>query len=350
MRVQEQPEARLLQALYRQEKAAEFKRRKSSHGVARPEHRGLHMPVSNHGGMAAMDLAARPEFGKLGTPKRESPEVEVTLGPKAADPAAAATSVGEGMLLDAYWGSFGSASMHALVRSLSSNRSMLEVVIDTDDRVQITNTRDYPWRCICSLLITAPDATNWIGTAWLVSPRLLLTAGHCVYMHNQGGWAQQIEVIPGRHGGERPFQSCVATDFRSVQGWTENRDREYDYAAILLPENCRYGDQLGWFGYTVKGDDELENLMVNLSGYPGDKPPGTQWFHKRTLTDMDTRVLTYDIDTAGGQSGAPVWFKTDDGSRYGVGIHTNGDVAGNSATRIIREVFDNIAQWVAEVP
>jgi glutamyl endopeptidase len=226
----------------------------------------------------------------------------------------------------------------------------MEVVIGDDDRTQVGNTNQYPWRCIASLLITASDGTSWIGTGWLVSPRLLLTAGHCVYMHNQGGWASQIEVIPGRNADDRPFSSCIATNFRTVQAWMSDKDRNYDYAAILLPENCRYGDQLGWFGYTVKGDDELTSLKSNLSGYPGDKPAGTQWFHSRTLTDVDERVLTYDIDSAGGQSGAPVWMRTQDGSRYGIGIHTNGDLAGNSATRINQEVFNNISSWIAEVP
>jgi V8-like Glu-specific endopeptidase len=342
-----------LQSLYQQEKAAEVKRRKVARIATRREagdtDRGRHTSVSNRG---TTGLTSVPEFGELGKPLplQRTPEVELPLGHKAAQIETAAATVDEGVLLDAYWGSFGSASTRALLRSQAGSRSLLEVVIGTDDRVQITNTGDYPWRCICSLLLTAADGTNWIGTGWLVSPRLLLTAGHCVYMHNQGGWVQQIEVLPGRNADERPFGSCIATDFRSVQGWTENTDREYDYGAILLPADCRYGDQLGWFGYSIKSDDELQGLTVNLSGYPGDKPAGTQWFHKRALTDTDDRVLTYDIDTAGGQSGAPVWFKTDDGSRYGVGIHTNGDVAGNSATRITREVFDNLAQWVTEVP
>ena len=59
---------------------------------------------------------------------------------------------------------------------------------------------------------------------------------------------------------------------------------------------------------------------------------------------------TVEIDTAGGQSGAPVWMKMADGSRLGVGVHTNGAVTGNSATRICQPVFDNITAWKASVP
>jgi V8-like Glu-specific endopeptidase len=256
----------------------------------------------------------------------------------------------ESVLLDAYWASYGDASTRALLRSQPEDTSILEVVIGADDRQEITITTQYPWRAICSLLMTAGDGSRWIGTGWLVGPRTLVTAGHCVYMHQHGGWVSQIEVIPGRRGAERPFGSVMATAFRSVRGWTEKRDRAYDYGAILLPEGQRIGDDLGWFGFAVRGDEGLTAAWVNISGYPGDKPTGTQWFHAKEIADIDERVLTYVIDTAGGQSGAPVWIKLSDGSRYGVGIHTNGAVTGNSATRICQPVFDNIKAWRMAAP
>ena len=226
----------------------------------------------------------------------------------------------------------------------------MEVVIGTDERSQVGDTSVYPWRSIASLRITAQDGTGWIGTGWLVGPRILLTAGHCVYMSDHGGWAQQIEVIPGRQGDNFPFQSCIATELRSVHGWIDSGKSEFDYGAILLPEANRYGDQLGWFGYQVRSDDNLNNLTVNISGYPGDKPNGTQWFLSGPIKNESERNFSYDIDTAGGQSGAPVWVFQNDGNRYGVGIHTNGALDGNSATRITQEVFDNVTAWRNEAP
>jgi V8-like Glu-specific endopeptidase len=153
--------------------------------------------------------------------------------------------IDEELLLDAYWASFGNAETRAAMRSPQIRDGLLEVVIGDDDRVEISKTDQYPWRSIASLLITAADGSHWIGTAWLVSPRLMLTAGHCVYIHDRGGWVRQIEVIPGRHGSERPNGSCTVTDFRSVQGWTQDANRNFDYAALLLPEDCRLGDRLG---------------------------------------------------------------------------------------------------------
>jgi glutamyl endopeptidase len=335
-----------IQMLYQQERASDTTqgRRRAGPRAVRAS-ASLHTPVSS----PSFEALARPAFGQHGPPRPETREVESRpLTRRPAPPSVRARGIDESKLLDAYWASFGDPGTRALLRS-REDRSVLEVVIGADDRVEVGNTNEYPWRCIASLLMTAADGTNWIGTGWLVGPRILLTAGHCVFMADHGGWVSQMEVIPGRRGDERPFGSCMAMAFRSVIGWTESNDREFDYGAILLPADCRYGDQLGRFGYEVRADDDLENVLVNLSGYPGDKPVGTQWFHKNTITATDDRVITYQLDTAGGQSGAPVWVKREDG-RYGVGIHTNGAVTGNSATRITQEVYDNITAWKNEVP
>jgi len=222
-----------------------------------------------------------------------------------------------------------------------------EVLIGYDDRVQVSQTRQYPWRCICALEITAADGTRWIGTGFFVGPRTVLTAGHCVYIHGRGGWARSIRLVPGANGSEAPFGALSSGDLRSVRGWTEKRLRTHDYGAIILPRSYTTGEQIGWFGYVNLPDVELSQAIVNLSGYPGDKPPKTQWFHGREVTRIDKRTLTYLIDTMGGQSGSPVW-RIKDGQRHVVGIHTNGDESGNSATRVCDPVVANIKRWIEE--
>ncbi|RYF71781.1 MAG: serine protease [Cytophagaceae bacterium] len=236
----------------------------------------------------------------------------------------------------------------AFFASYDVDETATEVIIGTDDRVRIANTTIYPYRAICALRITAADGTRWIGTGWMVGPRTVITAGHCVFLHNNGGWARSIEVIPGLNDATRPYGSAVGTVLRSVKGWTESKKREYDYGAIILPANSRLGDRVGYFGYAVRDTNFLMGSVLNLSGYPGDKAGGSQqWFMARTPRSLTDRVITYDIDTMGGQSGAPVWIKVGE-QRYCVGIHTNGHTSGNSATRIVQDVFNNIKNWKAE--
>ncbi|ARK12092.1 trypsin-like serine peptidase [Fibrivirga algicola] len=235
----------------------------------------------------------------------------------------------------------------AFFASYDVDETVNEVIIGTDDRVRITNTTVYPYRAICALRITAADGTRWIGTGWMVGPRTVITAGHCVFLHNNGGWARSIEVIPGLNDAARPYGSATGTMLRSVKGWTDSKKRDYDYGAIILPANSRLGDRVGYFGYAVRDNSYLMGSVLNLSGYPGDKGGNQQWFMARTPRSLTDRVITYEIDTMGGQSGAPVWIKVGE-QRYCVGIHTNGHSSGNSATRIVQDVFNNIKNWKAE--
>jgi V8-like Glu-specific endopeptidase len=223
--------------------------------------------------------------------------------------------------------------------------AILEVVIGTDDRIQIQATKTVPWSRICSLLITTRTGQQFIGTGFLVSPGTVITAGHCVYMHRFGGWAARVQVIPGRNADAKPFGECTSTAFRSVRGWVDGESRDHDYGAIILPRSFHAQTRpLGAFGFAVLQNQELNGKWINTAGYPGDKPRGTMWWHARQVKALTARTIVYDIDTAGGQSGSAVWLKRD-GRRIVVGIHTNGSPAGNSATRITTPVFNNLRRW-----
>lgn len=291
-----------------------------------------------------------PEYGEEGAPPVIETDLEIELvegyDESILEMDREEAQADEARLLDAWYAEFADPATIALVQQQPGlSQTVAEVVIGRDDRVQITNTTAYPWRTICSLIITARDGSRWIGTGWLVGPRTVITAGHCVYMHRRGGWTRSIEVIPGRNGSRRPYGSCTSASFRSVKGWARKKKRSHDYGAIILPRNCAYGNRLGYFGYANLRS--LLGLKVNLSGYPGDKPRGTQWWHARRIKWVTPRTIVYNIDTAGGQSGAPVW-RLRRGKRHVVGIHTNGSASGNSATRITKPVFKNIKRWKKE--
>ena len=231
-----------------------------------------------------------------------------------------------------------------------------DILLAGDQRMRVTNYLQYPWRCVCSLLITAANGSTRIGTGWLAAQRLVVTAGHCIHMADEGGWAARVEVIPGRNGGERPYGSAVAgpSDLRSVPGWTDAEDPDFDYGAILLPAQQRFGAQLGWFGWAPRTDAEVWAATLNVAGYPGDggrtHEEGTQWYASGGALEMGARQMTYAIATSPGQGGAPVWLMTDGGERYCVAIHTWAGGAAHGGTRVTREVYDNIAQWAAQAP
>lgn len=225
----------------------------------------------------------------------------------------------------------------------------IETVHGPDNRIQITNTAIYPWRAIASLLITAADNSMWIGTGWFIGPHTLMTAGHVVFIKNSGvpgrdGWVKKIQVMPGRNVSTLPYGSVTTSNFRSVTGWTNNGDENFDYGAIIIPTNL--GNTTGWFGFGVYSDSDLTSAVGNISGYPGDKPSGTQWYDAHRIASVNSRKVFYDIDTAGGQSGSAV-YRIIGGNRMAVAIHAYGGATTNSGTRIGLDVYNNMVAWKA---
>lgn len=220
----------------------------------------------------------------------------------------------------------------------------IEVIIGTDDRLRITPTTQIPWRRICALRITFPSGATYRGSGFLIGPRTVTTAGHCVYLHNQGGWARRVEVIPGCNGSTRPFGQAVSSSLRSVVGWVTNKKPEYDFGCIVLPSGSFGGSNLGSFGFASFDAAKLLAQPAVLAGYPGDKPFAELWGMARKIKTVTAKTLIYDIDSMGGQSGAPVYIMRN-GQRYVVGIHNYGAAAGNSATRVTPEVFQRLLAW-----
>ncbi|HEY0739370.1 MAG TPA: serine protease [Herpetosiphonaceae bacterium] len=209
-------------------------------------------------------------------------------------------------------------------------------VIGTDNRVRITGTTSFPYRAIAHI-------TSSIGgcTGWLIDANTVVTAGHC--LHN-GSWASNVRVYPGRNGSSTPYGSCGASRLFSVTGWTSSRSPEYDYGAIKL--NCSVGNQTGWFGYRWQSAS-LTGQATNLAGYPGDKAYATLWRDNDTVRITQDRRLFYANDTAGGQSGSPVWNSGGNCSTCGIAIHAYGVGSNgyNGGTRITEAVFNNLTSW-----
>lgn len=236
-------------------------------------------------------------------------------------------------------------------------RNVFESLLtDVDRRKQILETDLLPWRMLCSLDIVSQNGLGYVGTGWFAGPRTLITAGHCVYDEIElGGWARQITVIPGRNGDSGSLGTAVSSRFSTTDRWLEAQDADYDYAAIHLSEDLGAG--IGSFGIGTLPDAELQNRLLNISGYPVSPGNGKfQYFHANRVKAVTARRVFYDIDTMGGQSGAPVWTYLDDNltNPVVVGIHAYGvggvpaglNVQANSGPRILPEVLEVIREWI----
>ncbi len=228
-------------------------------------------------------------------------------------------------------------------------------VVGSDDRHQIGNTRKYPFRAICALLMTGQNGSQSIGTGWFAGPNLIVTAGHNLFdneaIGRNSGWIRQVQVWPGRNG-DSTFETEIAdTSQLGVSDEWRNRspNRELlDYGVIRLKNGL--GKKLGWFGLKYWPSEQLQGKEFNVVGYPAAQrgiAPFTMWYDIGSITQARQKTIEYTMDTTPGESGSPViaWVQDQSGggSMVVVGIHNYGMGSFNQATRITPAVLNSIS-------
>lgn len=226
----------------------------------------------------------------------------------------------------------------------AGDQSLFKVVLGADDRKPAGDTRNYPARVIAQLVTVTRDGAEFAATGCFVAPQTLLTAAHALYIHTDNpqrqGMVREVTVIPGRMGlNGFPFGHYTVgpQNLYVPQQWA-SASIAHDYALVYVPP---LPVDLGVMRTVALNDEQLRGLEVFISGYPLDKPPGTQWYDTRRITAVASTELFYDIDSEIGDSGAPI-FAYREGVAYVVGVHRYGTNQRNFGTRITGEVLADI--------
>lgn len=230
----------------------------------------------------------------------------------------------------------------------------VESASNPNDRRQVQNVGLQPFSRICDLLIRARDGSLHTGTGWFISPRTVVTAGHCLFVADPDsparGFVTSVTVMPARRGETNEAQSlfgwAVAPQgsFRVHDNWQLHGDRDFDYGAIILPPETPLGARTGAFIYGHF--NQLDETAPFFSGYPDDVPEGTQWFEQNLIKEVNARRVFYDIFTFRGTSGSPLFFRTQQAGIVACAIHGFGDSPLNSGVRINLEVRDQLNAWL----
>jgi V8-like Glu-specific endopeptidase len=208
----------------------------------------------------------------------------------------------------------------------------LESVIGTDQRKRVSPTTGKSVRWVVKLEVTFPSGSGGCS-GWFVDPKLVMTAGHCVY--NGSDWATSIRVIPAKNKANEPYgsQTVPQSALWSTGGWVFSGDTDYDYGAIVLPDTT-LSDAMGGvvMDYAALSSYFLLNELgqVNVTGYPGDLATAvsgvtgwTMWTDRDPVTGTTSEKVHYTIDTFGGESGSAVWGKYK-GKKFAIGVHAYG--------------------------
>ncbi len=229
---------------------------------------------------------------------------------------------------------------------LAGNRD-LQLVIGTDERVQISPTNVRPYQSIAYLEAgSETEDMAFSCTATFIGTRTLLTAAHCLWIDEFGGWPEYVVIAPGKDGENDPFGVAPAEAIWVPDGWknrTGNSSQRFkwDFALVTLASDT-LGETVGALEIGVFGDATLQSDDFNptTSGYPGDKEWGTQWTSSQPAFDKVTAThLQNSIDAFQGQSGSPVWNGQDGRIAGIVSYETR---SRNYALRIDERVLDGL--------
>jgi V8-like Glu-specific endopeptidase len=242
------------------------------------------------------------------------------------------------------------------VRARAKESVLKKVIQGTDGRTEVQRTTDWPYRAVVQLESFFKEPSNndpnnlckYIGTGCFVGPQHVLTCGHNVY--NEGVWADQIKAIPAKHRQTAPFGRARVVRSYTYKKWSEGENDEYDIALLVLDEAL--GRYTGWFGLIGFDDISILQRIFNLTGFAGDKKFRMHTM-AHTIKKSSPKIIWYEHDTSGGQSGSPVWLDMKGTGSVTVpmigGVHTVGEDDENHGTRLLQSmIVDLIVPKISE--
>ncbi|MHB1206930.1 MAG: trypsin-like serine peptidase [Rhodospirillaceae bacterium] len=242
-----------------------------------------------------------------------------------------------------------------------------------DPRSEITaaTVQTYPYNTIGYLTVTYPNNQSYRCTGTIVSPYVILTAGHCVHNNSRGGWVASARFYPAQYVSasgtvQRPYGSnSSVANLKTTQTWTQISGPDeftipqyrYDYAAIQFSTPFTHTATFMpvIYGSTVS--------TANNAGYPGMLKDSTATEYAMFLASgpesadsiSDLRsvdVREFALYASGGDSGGPFWILDSQNRRSLVGSLSYSDDTGVAAGGPWYDSWNQslLSSWVAWTP
>lgn len=195
------------------------------------------------------------------------------------------------------------------------DRGTLKEDFSSSRLVPMTADLVYPYRAVGKLFFTIPGEGDFVCSASVLRPRVLITAGHCVHKGSGGtaGFYTNWKFIPAYRDGNAPLQTWNWTYVATTKTWATGNGgvpNAADYAMIELEDRTfngvlqKIGSITGFFGYQTLS---LIPNHAHLLGYPCNLD-SCQKMHQVTAQSARTVApnnAEYGSDMGGGSSGGP---------------------------------------------
>ena len=186
----------------------------------------------------------------------------------------------------------------------------------------VPNPLAYPFRTVGKIYFNQAGS-GYSASAAMVSPNVLLTAGHCVYGGKQ--WSTNMVFYPssGSRAANDPVNHVACGRLSCRTSWINNSDRPHDYGMVWMPTTP--GNTIGWLG--LLWNAPTNGRTWTAVGYPATPNPP---FNGNTMEEAAGTVKSNSGGVIGlngdnmehGSSGGPwitVW-----GNDGAPGAHANG--------------------------
>jgi V8-like Glu-specific endopeptidase len=208
----------------------------------------------------------------------------------------------------------------------------------------------YPWQCV-GRIFAWNDASAawpaWSGSAVLVGPRLVLTAGHVVPW-DASTW--MMRFVPAYYDGQSALGAGAESYVSDAHGWDVSYYSQtpdaHDMAVLRLYDPL--GESLGFFGSKPYSDSWNGQPYWNITGYPGAIASAERPSYQLDISVIEAEPSTdaLDIEHRGdstrGDSGAPFWATWPDGFPYVIGTVSGGEIVWD-ANGAVTEDNNNVA-------
>ncbi len=243
----------------------------------------------------------------------------------------------------------------------------------SDERVRVPSIGMKPFRWVCQILASAAGSTKMgVGSGFVIGRHTILTAGHNLFV--RGNRASSFDIFLAVDGDRHsPRMGRYQSSDAVLHPRYQESISDFDLAMIRLREPLRLDTLTAPYSYAAMPLVEVQPAWMRgqkgfVTGYPKAypesdrvrflRPPlGTQAFQYYCVSQMrptpDNRLLAYDLDTEGGQSGSPLiaTHQNASGRQYSVaiGVHIEGgdDVSGNMAVPLDSDRLEFVTQTLA---
>ena len=228
-----------------------------------------------------------------------------------------------------------------------------------DSRVKIPEDKisSFPYSAIGLLKMIYPHEIVSYRTGFLISEKVVLTAGHNLFDSRRNpnatsellGSPENIEFYPGLTNNQTNFEKCECEKFFT----NYRKKRDEDYGIIILKEPI--GKKTGFFDLKIFDEkNDMMNIFYNC-GYPLNKTTGDnnifyQYEDKGKILEIENHdVIVSGIKSSYGQSGAGLFFCKDN-KYYVIGVHVASSFDDKLfyATMINKKRYNQIQTWIKE--